>query len=90
MAMLPAALPRGDLSSRGLSPQIPTFRANPLHPECDTWCDFPVADRPNAVKQWMDAVLREPAMLKGAWILLLECDYVWMRPVQAPDAYDPK
>lgn len=72
-----------------LMDEIPTFRANPLHPECDTWCDFPVADRPNAVKQWMDAVLREPAMLKGAWILLLECDYVWMRPVQAPDAYDP-
>lgn len=32
--------------------QIPTFRADPLHPECDGYCDFPVADRPNAVMQW--------------------------------------
>jgi hypothetical protein len=32
--------------------QIPTFRAQPLHPECDTYCDFPVADRANAVQQW--------------------------------------
>ncbi|EFJ51470.1 hypothetical protein VOLCADRAFT_103500 [Volvox carteri f. nagariensis] len=71
-----------------LMDEIPTFRANPLHPECDEWCDFPVADRPNAVKQWLDAAAKEPGMIKGAWILLLECDYVWMRPVQAPDAYD--
>ncbi|KXZ51261.1 hypothetical protein GPECTOR_13g748 [Gonium pectorale] len=70
--------------------EIPTFRANPLHPKCDEWCDFPVADRPNAVRQWMEAVDRDPSMVKGAWILLLECDYVWMRPVQAPDAYDAK
>lgn len=33
-------------------PQVPTFRATPLHPECDTYCDFPVADRANAVMQW--------------------------------------
>ncbi|KAG2438731.1 hypothetical protein HXX76_005276 [Chlamydomonas incerta] len=70
--------------------EIPTFRANPLHPKCDEWCDFPVADRPNAVAQWIAAAAKEPSMIKGAWILLLECDYVWMRPVQAPDAYDSK
>ncbi|PNH02423.1 hypothetical protein TSOC_011595 [Tetrabaena socialis] len=68
--------------------EIPTFRADPLHPKCDEWCDFPVADRPNAVKQWIDAAAKDPGMIKGAWVLLLECDYVWMRPVQAPDAYD--
>ncbi|GLC55430.1 hypothetical protein PLESTB_000986400 [Pleodorina starrii] len=73
-----------------LMDEIPTFRANPLHPKCDEWCDFPVADRPNAVKQWIDAAAKEPSMIKGAWILLLECDYVWMRPVQAPDAYDAR
>ncbi|GLI66190.1 hypothetical protein VaNZ11_009955 [Volvox africanus] len=73
-----------------LMDEIPTFRANPLHPQCDEWCDFPVADRPNAVKQWIDAAAKDPSMIKGAWILLLECDYVWMRPVQAPDAYDPR
>lgn len=26
--------------------------------------------------------------LKGAWVLLLECDYVWMKPMPSPgDAY---
>lgn len=72
-----------------LMDEIPTFRANPLHPECDKWCDFPVADRPNAVWQWLTAVTAQPDMLKGAWVLLLECDYVWMKPVQAPDAANP-
>mmetsp|Transcript_4490 Transcript_4490/g.7562 ORF Transcript_4490/g.7562 Transcript_4490/m.7562 type:complete len:426 (-) Transcript_4490:524-1801(-) len=67
--------------------EIPTFRAKPLHPECDGYCDFPVADRANAVQQWIDAVGANPALLKGAWILLLECDYVMMKPIKAPDAY---
>ena len=44
--------------------QIPTFHARPLHPECDVWCDFPVADRPNAVAQWISAVQNDPSMLK--------------------------
>eukprot|EP00197_Chlamydomonas_leiostraca_P008698 CAMPEP_0202860356 /NCGR_PEP_ID=MMETSP1391-20130828/2094_1 /ASSEMBLY_ACC=CAM_ASM_000867 /TAXON_ID=1034604 /ORGANISM="Chlamydomonas leiostraca, Strain SAG 11-49" /LENGTH=430 /DNA_ID=CAMNT_0049539511 /DNA_START=142 /DNA_END=1434 /DNA_ORIENTATION=+ len=70
----------------GLEDEIPTFRATPLHPECDTYCDFPVADRPNAVMQWIRAVEQEPRLLKGAWVLILECDYVWMKPMQAPNA----
>lgn len=70
----------------GLEDEIPTFRADPLHPECDGYCDFPVADRPNAVMQWIQAVEKDPSMLKGAWVLILECDYVWMKPMQAPDA----
>ncbi|KAG2496629.1 hypothetical protein HYH03_005450 [Edaphochlamys debaryana] len=73
-----------------LMDEIPTFRANPLHPQCDEWCDFPVADRPNAVAQWIAAAATNPGMIKGAWVLLLECDYVWMKPVAAPDAYDAK
>lgn len=68
--------------------EIPTFHANPLHPECDTWCDFPVADRPNAVQQWVDYVKKDPTQLKGAWVAVLECDYVWMKPLKAPgDAF---
>ena len=28
-------------------------------------------------------------MVKGAWIFMTECDYVWMAPVRAPgNAYD--
>ena len=44
--------------------QIPTFHAKPLHPECDTWCDFPVADRPNAVQQWVSAVKADPSLIQ--------------------------
>jgi len=70
--------------------EIPTFHAKPLHPECDIWCDFPVADRPNAVAQWIASAQRDPSIIKGAWIVMLECDYVWMKPLQAPgNAYDP-
>jgi len=70
--------------------EIPTFHAKPLHPECDGWCDFPVADRPNAVAQWISHVQANPSELKGAWVAILECDYVWMRPLPVPGpASDP-
>eukprot|EP00955_Chlamydomonas_euryale_P051253 354828-Chlamydomonas_euryale.AAC.2 len=69
--------------------QIPTFHAKPLQPECDVWCDFPVSDRPNAVAQWISHVGANPSELKGAWVAMLECDYVWMRPLPVPgDARD--
>lgn len=61
--------------------QIPSFRADPLQKECDTWCEFPVKDRANAVMQWIMAVEKEPSMLKGAWLLMLESDYVWVKPL---------
>jgi len=44
--------------------QVPTYRANPLTPACDTWCDFPVADRPNAVRQWIAAAEKDPSMIQ--------------------------
>lgn len=62
--------------------QFPTFRAYPLQPECDTWCEFPVKDRPNAVMQWLMAAAQHPEIIQGAWLLMLESDYVWMRPVK--------
>lgn len=46
------------------------------------YCDFPVADRADAVQQWIDAVGKDPSLLQGAWILLLECDYVWLKPIK--------
>ena len=52
-----------------LPPSLP-----PLHPlhnhvnentaECDAWCDYPVADRPNAVRQFLDAAARDPGMVQ--------------------------
>lgn len=44
--------------------EIPSFRANPLEPKCDEWCEFPVKDRANAVQQWIDAAERYPSMIK--------------------------
>lgn len=69
--------------------EIPTFVAQPLQPECDKWCWFPVADRANAVQQWIDAAEKDPSMIKAPWLLLLETDYVWVKPLPDPgDAYD--
>jgi len=62
--------------------QFPTFRAYPLQPSCDTWCEFPVKDRANAVVQWLMAAEQHPEIIKGAWLLLLESDYVWMKPLE--------
>uniref|UniRef100_A0A7S0X0W7 Hydroxyproline O-arabinosyltransferase-like domain-containing protein n=1 Tax=Chlamydomonas leiostraca TaxID=1034604 RepID=A0A7S0X0W7_9CHLO len=74
-----------------LMDEVDTFRADPLQPECDKWCWFPVADRANAMQQWIDAVAKTPSLQKAPWVLLLETDYVWVKPLQAPgDAYNPK
>ena len=62
--------------------EIPTFRAMPLTPKCDAWCEFPVADRPNAVAQFFAAAAAAPALIKAPWILMIETDYVWMAPLQ--------
>jgi hypothetical protein len=70
------------LSAPPPSRQIPTFRAYPLQPACDTWCEFPVKDRANAVVQWLMAAEADATMVKGAWLLMLESDYVWRRPLQ--------
>lgn len=44
--------------------QVPTFRADPLTPSCDGWCEFPVSDRPNAVRQFFDAAVKNTSMLQ--------------------------
>ena len=46
--------------------QVPTFRADPLTPACDSWCEFPVSDRPNAVAQFMAAAVKDPSMIKAS------------------------
>ena len=44
--------------------QVPTFRAEPLTPACDNWCEFPVSDRPNAVRQFLDAAVQQPDLIQ--------------------------
>ena len=73
-----------------LMDEVPTFHAVPLQPECDRWCEYPVSDRPNAVRQFFDAAATTaPALIRAPWILMTEADYVWLKPVAAPAAEDP-
>lgn len=34
------------------------------------------------MQQWLDAVEVNPSMQKAPWLLLLETDYVWIKPLQ--------
>lgn len=58
--------------------EIPTQRFDPLHPDCDVWCSYPVADRANAIQQW----LATPASKRHEYVLVGETDYVFMRPLK--------
>ena len=49
------------------------------------WCEFPVADRPDAVHKW----LQTPDSRLGDWLYLVETDYVWRAPVPAPPLPPP-
>jgi hypothetical protein len=44
---------------------VPTFRSDPLTPACDTWCEFPVSDRPNAVAQFLAAAQRNASLIQA-------------------------
>jgi hypothetical protein len=37
---------------------------------------------PSAIQQFFDAVAKDPSMITGAWVFMLETDYVWMKPMQ--------
>eukprot|EP01026_Neomeris_dumetosa_P046773 TRINITY_DN39953_c0_g1_i2.p2 TRINITY_DN39953_c0_g1~~TRINITY_DN39953_c0_g1_i2.p2 ORF type:complete len:413 (+),score=57.01 TRINITY_DN39953_c0_g1_i2:43-1281(+) len=70
--------------------EIPSWRADPLTPKCDHWCEFPVSDRPNAVVQFIQAAKKDPSLIKAPWLLLIETDYVWIKPLESPgEASDP-
>jgi len=63
-----------------LMPEVPTVRVDSLHEACDRWCEFPVADRPHALADW----LKSEDSKRGEWIFMVETDYVWMRPLSRP------
>ncbi|CAI5480400.1 unnamed protein product [Closterium sp. Yama58-4] len=58
---------------------VPTVRVRPLEPKCDDWCEYPVADRPFAIQQWL-----ESGDVKGEWIFMIETDYLFVKPVAIP------
>ena len=60
--------------------EVPTVRVDSLHAECDTWCEFPVADRPDALKKW----LQTEDSKRGEWIVMIETDYLWREALKVP------
>lgn len=71
-----------------LMDEVPTFRANPLQPACDNWCEYPVSDRANAVRQFLEAAQRDSSLIKGEWLYVIESDYVFMKPLELPTPTD--
>mmetsp|Transcript_5534 Transcript_5534/g.20170 ORF Transcript_5534/g.20170 Transcript_5534/m.20170 type:complete len:517 (-) Transcript_5534:1235-2785(-) len=63
-----------------LMDEIPTVRVDSQTPKCDNWCEFPVNDRPNAIWQWLQT---DDSKL-GEWLLMIETDYVFMKPLHVP------
>ena len=77
-------LHRTDRDKDVLADEIDTFRADPLQPECDDWCDYPVSDRANAMVQFLKASHKNKNMIKGHWLYMVESDYVFMKPLEIP------
>ena len=67
-----------------LADEIPTFRADPLQPECDDWCPYPVSDRANAVAQFWKYAEAEDVMKDIDWVYMIESDYVFVKPLLPP------
>ncbi len=59
--------------------EVPTQRFTPVHVNCDVYCSFPVADRAPALLEWS----RTPDALRCSHILLVETDYVFVKPLPA-------
>jgi len=57
--------------------EVPTKRIDPLRPSCDTYCDFPVADRAQALTDWSKS---EDAQ-QCSHIMMVETDYLFVRAV---------
>ena len=57
-----------------------------LHLHLPCRCDYPVSDRGNAVQQFFAAAAKDPGMIKGSWIYMIESDYVFIKPLPIPSA----
>ena len=52
--------------------EIPTMRFEPIQTHCDSWCDYPVADRSSAIARWSQTSDSETC----SHIVMLETDHV--------------
>jgi hypothetical protein len=73
-------LHRTDRDVDVLASEIPTFRADPLQPVCDDWCEYPVSDRANAVAQYWKYAQKND-LLHADWYYMIESDYVFVKPL---------
>lgn len=67
-----------------LAREVPTFRAEPLQPECDDWCPYPVSDRANAVSQYWAHAKRKGILQDVDWVYMIESDYIFVKPLLPP------
>lgn len=67
-----------------LADEVPTFRAEPLQPECDDWCPYPVSDRANAVAQYWAYADEHNIMKDIDWVYMIESDYIFVKPLLPP------
>lgn len=56
--------------------EVPTLRFRPSQPDCDVWCEYPVADRSQALLEWLDT----PDAERFEHVLIIETDYVFIAP----------
>ncbi|KAL4424219.1 hypothetical protein ABPG75_001520 [Micractinium tetrahymenae] len=72
-----------------LVPGVPTWRVPPVRPECGGGevgrpCKYVVVERPTAVRKFLAAARKQPSLIKAPWMYLIETDFVFVKPIQAP------
>ena len=65
--------------------EVPTWRVEPLHADCDDYCVYPVADRAAAVSSW----LHTDDAATCSHLMLVETDYLYARPITTADLPTP-
>lgn len=55
--------------------EIPTMRFEPNQGQCDTWCDYPVADRSLAIAQWS----KTTDSMRCSHVMMVETDYIYIK-----------
>lgn len=55
--------------------EVPTMRFDPNQAKCDSWCDYPVADRSLAIAQWS----RTTDSTRCSHVMMVETDYIYVR-----------
>ena len=55
--------------------EVPSMRFEPNQANCDTWCDYPVADRSLAIAQWS----KTTDSLRCSHVMMVETDYIYIK-----------